>query len=300
MFRDYLKLAGFRVSMFLAEKLPVPLLYWLAARAADLHRLLDASGRRAVGENLRRVLPEASEEHISGVTASMYRNFATYLAEFLGVGRFSGEFLDTHADIAGIEHLDGALRRGCGCICLSCHISNWEFGALLLARRGYAVNAIVQRHAVAATDAIFTERRRAAGVGVFSVEEGATASLRALRRNEIVCILGDRDLTSRGLMVDYFGVSVSFPRGPARLALATGAALVPCFVSRRDGDCFTLAILPELPVPETGPRRDRVRAVTERVAGFCEETVRRHPEEWAAFYRLGDRPPGARERQAPG
>ena len=42
--------------------------------------------------------------------------------------------------------------------------------------------------------------------------------------NGIVCLLGERDLTSRGVEVDFFGETTTFPAGPAKLAIDTGAA----------------------------------------------------------------------------
>ena len=48
------------------------------------------------------------------------------------------------------------------------------------------------------------------------------AVLGALRRNQIVCLLSDRDLTGDGVEVEFFGERTTLPAGPATLALRTG------------------------------------------------------------------------------
>ncbi len=56
----------------------------------------------------------------------------------------------------------------------------------------------------------------------------------------MLCLLGDRDLTARGVDVDFFGDATRFPAGPAALALRTGAALLPVtlsFTGRTAGTC---------------------------------------------------------------
>src|SRR5690606_39405466 len=48
-----------------------------------------------------------------------------------------------------------------------------------------------------------------------------------LRANRVVCLMADRDLTRSGVQVDFFGEPTRMPAGPARLALETGAVLLP-------------------------------------------------------------------------
>ena len=39
--------------------------------------------------------------------------------------------------------------------------------------------------------------------------------------------MADRDLTRSGVQVDFFGEPTRMPAGPAKLAIETGAALLP-------------------------------------------------------------------------
>ena len=46
-----------------------------------------------------------------------------------------------------------------------------------------------------------------------------------LRAGGVVCLMAERDLTRTGVEVDFFGEPTRMPAGPAKLAIATGAAL---------------------------------------------------------------------------
>ena len=48
-----------------------------------------------------------------------------------------------------------------------------------------------------------------------------------LRANRVVCLMAERDLTRTGVQVDFFGEPTRMPAGPAKLAIETGAALLP-------------------------------------------------------------------------
>ena len=68
--------------------------------------------------------------------------------------------------------------------------------------------------------------------------DAGTAVLRALRANEVVCLLSDRDIQGGGIEVEFFGERTTLPGGPATLSLRTGAPVVPTavyFAAGRDG-----------------------------------------------------------------
>src|SRR5690606_17487239 len=77
----------------------------------------------------------------------------------------------------------------------------------------------------------FTGLRRALGMNVVGLGPGVgTEVLAALRRNEVVCLLCDRDLQRTGVPVEFFGETTTLPAGPATLGLRTGAPILPTAV----------------------------------------------------------------------
>jgi phosphatidylinositol dimannoside acyltransferase len=105
-----------------------------------------------------------------------------------------------------------------------------------------------------------------------------------LRAGGAVCLLGDRDLTRRGIDVTFFGETARMPAGPALLAATTGAALHPV------GLWFTpsgwgVRVHPEAGLP--GERlRDRVSAGTQALADAFAGDIAARPEDWHMLQRL--------------
>jgi KDO2-lipid IV(A) lauroyltransferase len=81
-------------------------------------------------------------------------------------------------------------------------------------------NARVQRY-------IFSTRATI-GVRIVTLEEAGVELLGALRRNEPVGLIADRDITRGGIEVELFGARTRIPAGPVLLAAETGA---PMYVS---------------------------------------------------------------------
>lgn len=282
-----LKYYSYKVIILLALTLPLRFLYWVALRIADMNWLLDRRGREAVKSNLRQILPEATERRIAYEARWVFRNFGKYLAEFFRFRLFDTDFFEKHVAIKGREYVDEALARGRGCIVLSAHLSNWELGAAGLRRLGgYPVNVVAEKHTYAKANELFMRERARMDINVIPVDQAPVQALRALRRNEVVCVLGDRDPTVQGIAIDFFGRPCRFPQGPARFAIATGAPIAPAFVLRRTNDSFTLAFEPPIEVPAEGTKEEKVRAMTQAYAKVIEEAIHWHPEEWTVFYRV--------------
>ena len=287
--KTYVHYLLFRLLVSLCNLLPQRFLYFISLRVADLNFFwLDPAGRRAVEGNLRMVLPDASPERIRKESRWVFRNFAKYLTEFFRFRHFDLAFFRANMAMFGLEHVDAALAAGRGCIVSSAHLSNWELGAAGLSIMGgkkMTVSAAMHRYG--RINDLFMRERERMGLRVADMEKNAAGSLlRALRRNEVVGVMGDRDPTRQGVTVNFFGRPCRFPQGPARLALATGAPLIPAFCLRRSNDSFSCVFHPPIPAPAEGDRDDKVRRMTQVFADVIAETIRLHPEQWAVFYHL--------------
>jgi len=273
--------------------IPLRFQHWVALRSADADYGLLNRGRAAViRANQRQADPGGSPARIDAHARWALRNFAKHLTEFFRFRHMDRAYLERRVTLAGRERLDVARAGGNGAVLVSMHLSNWELaGAALSAVCGYPVSAIAEPHPQPAIDRLFTRERRALGVGVIPTGAGsARQALRVLRGNGFLCILGDRDPAGTGVQVDFFGRPCRFPQGPARLALAAGAPLLPGFCRRRGSEGFVIGIQAPIPPPPRGPEGvpGQVREMTQAFARRCEEAVRRQPDEWTAFYPLWD------------
>ena len=287
----YVRYILFRILIAVCNLLPQRFLYFIALRIADLNYYwLDPKGRKAVEGNLRRVLPDAIPARIDKETRWVFRNFAKYLTEFFRFRHFDMNWFQTNMAMFGLEHIDAALAAGKGCIVSSAHLSNWELGAAGLSiMGGKTMTVSVAMHRYGRINDLFMRERESMGLRVADMEKDAARQmLRALRRNEMVGAMGDRDPTQQGVMVEFFGRPCRFPQGPARLSLSTGAPVIPAFCLRRSNDSFSMVFLPPIPIPTEGTREEKVRMIAQRFADIIAETIRVHPEQWGVFYPFWD------------
>lgn len=287
--KHHLKYLGYRAITFLCNWLPQRFLYWIALRVGDINWWLDQKGREAVESNLRHVLPDAPEVRIRYEARWVFRNFGKYLTEFFRFRRMDHSFFDKHVAFWGHEYIEEALKLEKGVIMVSAHLSNWELGCGATRHVfGRPTNVVIQRHLYKKADDLFMRERAAHGVNCIPLDHAPLHVLRHLKQGEIVCMLGDRDPTGQGIVIEFFGRPCRFPQGPARFAIKSGSPIIPCFASRRSNDSFTIWCLPPVPVPETGTRDEKVRAMIQSYANEFEKMIQIHPEEWPAFYRFWD------------
>lgn len=287
----YIRYCLFRLMIGLCYLLPGRFLYWVALRIADLNFFwLDKSGRKAVLANLTQALPDVPEERRLIEARWIFRNFGKYLTEFFRFRQFGPEFFRSRLAYHGWEHIERTLAEGKGCITLSAHFANWELGVAGLSMSGIGkVTVVAAMHRYGKINELFMRERESMGLNVVDMEKDAAMHLmRALKKNGIVGMMGDRDPTEHGLEVEFFGKPCRFPQGPARIALATGAPVLPAFCLRRTNDCFNIVFLPPLKVPDSGTKMERARAMTQEFAHELEKQIRLHPEQWAAFYPIWD------------
>jgi KDO2-lipid IV(A) lauroyltransferase len=101
-----------------------------------------------------------------------------------------------------------------------------------------------------------------------------------LRQNEIAILIADEYRRGNGIPVPLFGRTVLARRGPATLALRTGAAVVPAYLVRQPDDSLKLVIEPELEFDRTGQSKTDIAENTVRFTRWLENTVRRYPDQW--------------------
>ncbi|MCG3150286.1 MAG: Lipid A biosynthesis lauroyltransferase [Verrucomicrobiae bacterium] len=264
--------------------------YGIARRFADAYVLFDRRGRECVINNLQRIHlhngTALSRRALRVLARENFLNFAKYLVDFFHFLHLSRERADRLVNFGIVPQVfDDLLARGKGLITLSAHLGNWELGAAVLAQRGYPINAVALWQPDPKLNALYQSYRTNRGIIPIPFGRAARECIAALRRNEIVAVLGDRDYTGGRQTVEFFGRPARLPDGPAKLALATGAPILPAFMVRVHGDTFAYV----LGEPIWADRQhDSVDDVMKRVAGALEEVIRAYSEQWYLFHDLWD------------
>lgn len=280
----------YHLACFLAIHTPVFFCRFLSRRVAEIRYLALPRMRRTVRQNMSKVLEFRrrttgqpwDRRLLERTVLGVYYNFARYMVDFFTFPRWSAKEVVRRVKVEGLNHLDEALRQGRGVVALTAHLGNWELAGVVTSFLGYPVNAIALTYRHPSITRIFVERRKKGNVNVALTGRGPRQILSALHRGEIVAVLGDRLFTEKGVAERFLGREVLLPRGPATLAVKTGAAMLPGFLFM-DGEGFRLVFSEKFRVPEGADEETQILSLMRQGAKAMESAILSCPDQWLNF-----------------
>lgn len=264
----------------------------LAFTTALLVYCITGRQRRGARSNLRVV---TGRRWVEPLIISSYYKFARNWCDIMLMTRLSGAGLRSLVGRSSTSKpMDDALAAGTGAILVSPHLGNWELGGLGLADLGYPVNVLTFREPDERFNRERERLRNARGIRFIYVDREDTSPLaiieavNALRRNEVLAILGDRDGSSHTMRIDFFGRPSNIPVGAAYLALASGAPVIPVFVLLENGRYATIMEEPIFFHGGHGTHGNAIRSGMERLLAVFERYIRAYPDQWYNYYQFWD------------
>jgi lauroyl/myristoyl acyltransferase len=273
----------YRLGQAIVLLLPLKAAYALAVFISDINYIFARRDRQAVKENLRTIFPEKTESEITRIGIRMSRNFAKYLADFFRFPAIDADYIKRNVKLENFRYINEALAKGKGVIILSAHIGNWELGGAAVAQLGYPIWVVALPHKNKRVNDFFVSQRENKKVKVISVGVAVRKCFAAFKQNGIVALVGDRDFSERGIILDFFGKPTIFPEGPAVFSLKTGASIVPGFMVRNDDDSFTLKIERPIEFTPSANMAEDIRDLILCYKPVIEDYIRRYPDQWSMF-----------------
>lgn len=300
--RDFLTYGAYRLLGALTGPLPPKIGYRLAEKAGLLLCRTSPGLRRTLTHNMRRVLgPDADEERVQAVVRAVCQNIAKGHYDLFRVSRLSGQEILEVTEIEGWAHLDRALARKKGVILVSSHFGNVDLMAQVPVALGLKIMGPVQHVHPERLFRYTMKLRQSHGVKLIPADGVLLEMYRALRRGEIVGLPCDRGIAENSRMVEFFGKPALLADGPVRLALRTGAALVPGFAYRWPDNTFLVRIEPELELTRTSDLERDVADGMRQIIQILERVISQNPEQWLVAAPVwpmdeleADQPPGYR------
>ena len=238
--------------------------------SAGTHRVVARHQSRARGRALD---GKACDQAVTEAFVS----YARYWMESLRLPAMTPEEVDAGFTIEGLEHIRAARDAGAGAILGLPHVGGWEVGGSWFVRQGFPLAAVVEALQPPELFAWFADLRRSQGFNVIPLSRSAGVSVvRALRANQIVALVSDRDIAGGGVEVEFFGERTTLPAGPATLAARFGAPLLPTAVYFK-GAGHHAVVRP--PLALTG----NAVADTQALARELEDLIRAAPDQWHLF-----------------
>jgi len=277
----YLTLIG-----FVGHLLPRRLMLWMAVLTGNLYWAVMSKDRDMVHRNLSRVLENPLD--VKKAVRRLFINYAKYLVDYTRMDLLREDnFRHLINAFQGKEHIDQAFSLGKGGLILTAHLGNWEMGGVFLTLMDYPLNVITAQDVETRLHDYRTRLRQLQKIKVITLNDTLSSSLavlKALKANELVALLGDRDLFDKGIPVQFFGKTVFFPFGPALLAHLSEAALIPTFVLLGPKDKYLCRAEPPIELRRTGNRDEDLAVNTQRIATLTEKFIRSYPDQWYTFY----------------
>ncbi|WP_030907274.1 phosphatidylinositol mannoside acyltransferase [Streptomyces sp. NRRL F-5126] len=271
------------------KKLPEPVAKALGRNIADIAWKRRGKGVLRLEANLARVVPDAGPERLAELSRAGMRSYLRYWMESFRLPTWSKERVVDGFTPDGLRHLDEAFAADRGVIMALPHLANWDLaGAWVAQALGRNFTTVAERLKPETLYDRFVAYRESLGMEVLPHAGGAAFGTlaRRLRGGGMVCLVADRDLSSSGVGVDFFGERATMPAGPALLAQHTGAALLPVTLWYDDSPVMRGRVHAPIEAPESGTREEKTSVMTQALADAFAGGIAEHPEDWHMLQRL--------------
>ncbi len=242
---------------------------------------MDKQHRKVTLDNLMNAYgSELVPTDIKQMAKQVFINSVRMIFEYAWFYRLDPKQYGRYFTFNGIGHVLDASKKGKGVLGFTAHLGNWELSGLIGPATGLPMAVVYRKIKSSAVDRFVRENRERFGCRMLVLHNALAGILKALDRGDLIGLLVDQNSgLNSGVFVDFFGRKACANKGLARLALSTGAPVVPIFIFREKGR-FILECQPELPLVRTGNEKKDIKVNTQLYNTVIESMVRRYPEQW--------------------
>jgi Kdo2-lipid IVA lauroyltransferase/acyltransferase len=237
--------------------------------------------------NLRLAFPEKSAAERQQILRMLYRNLGWLLAEFCQMPGYTAQQTQSFIRYEGLEHYLAARDQGKGVLILTGHLGAWELSSFYHSLMGYPMSIVIRRLDNPLVDNLVNHIRCLHGNQVLHKDDFARGLLGSMRRGETVGILMDTNMTPpQGAFVDFFDYPACTGSGMARVALKTGARVLPGFLLWEEAtQQYVLRFGAPLNLPTSENAEADVLAHTALFTKVIEDYIRQYPDQWLWVHR---------------
>ncbi len=188
----------------------------------------------------------------------------------------------------GEQHLRAAAAEGKGVLVLTAHFGNWEAAGQTLGHLNLPITVTGFDKEDPEVRRMFNQASKQ-NFKLLPLTGGPTDAIplvAALRRGEVVAMLGDRAYGSPTAKIPFFGGTASFPIGAYVMASIAGAPLVHVFSLREaKGHYHFFGFPAQHPqMPAHNLRDAYLKNCAEKFAHDLESVLKRDPLQWYNFF----------------
>jgi len=185
-------------------------------------------------------------------------------------------------DIHGEEIIQQTIENKHGVILALPHIGNWELLALYCSAK-YPTTTMYQKPKIAQFDSLIKNGRERFGAKLVPTNNlGIRAMLKALKNNELICVLPDQEANDgSGVFAPFFGIQAYSMSLISRLANKTGAkVIIACSKRLAKGEGYEINFIP---LEQFAP--DSIEDSVSYLNAEMEKCIRQTPEQYQWSYK---------------
>lgn len=247
---------------------------------------IDKRHRDVVLENVNFAYPgKFSSVQAQRFTKNVFKNITGILFEVIWFYRKTHDEFFKYFVFKGVRHIENAQKKGRGVIVLTCHMGNFELGAVALAKAVITPYGIYRKLDFKPLEQLLLEERQRFGTRMIPLR-GASKKIDVILRNGgVVGTLLDQNVDwYKGVFVNYFGRPACTNNGLAKLALRTKSPVIPLFIMKKNKQ-YIMEFLPEIPLQITGDPIKDIENNTQNYVAAIESMVRQCPEQYFWVHR---------------
>ena len=235
--------------------------------------------------NLSRVFPKLAPKDLEVLVRKGVLSYMRYWMETFRSPDWDRERILSTVTVSNEHLLLDPIKNQTGVVVSLPHAGNWDHAGSYFCIRGAQLVTVAEILKPRALFEKFLEYRQAIGMEVLPLDSRAFPTLmQRARDGKLIALVADRDLSSSGIDVQFFGGVARMPAGPAIVAIRTGIPLVTAFVSYTETGIHV--DLKEIAIPNGVDEAAKVKATVQLCADSFAEGIKAFPHDWHMMQRI--------------
>ena len=286
------KMFLFQVIRVAIGLIPIPLAQGLGRWSGRWGYRLRTRERQLACTNLAHLDPHLGERTRKRMIRRNYEQMGETILEAAALAGKSRDHLGSPprrggVEVIGLQRFRQQVARlrsnGRGVIIISGHIGSWEIAGALIGREfGSDGLFVARRYKDSLQQRTVDAIRQHLGSRLVFQDESLIRSVRLLTSGGVLTMLTDLDIKRmEGVHLPFLGELAHTSTAPARLALKSGAVLLPAFFIRnRHGYQVELDDPIDCQEIDHSSDQQQILTLTEQLNQAIERAIRRHPTQW--------------------
>lgn len=234
--------------------------------------------------NLSIAFPDASPQWINKTTRGVFHHLGVATAELIKLEQIWDE-RSTRLEFTLESQARTHLENKGATVFVCAHVGAWQLTNFIAGHMGLNISTIYAPESNPTLRDMMLSLRDQMGVNLIPSDAGVRPLIKELKAGNSIGMAMDTRLNT-GKLIPFFGKEALTNTTAARLALKTGAALIPINAVRLPGYRYRIDVYNPLTIDNESLDTDaQAEALTESINGYFEDWIRATPEQWICLKR---------------